>query len=112
MLRAKLWFTCAAMHDPVTPVIVKPSVVGWKAKEREVELTIERSFTGTELVQRMKGWVTANVGDVIESIKHYGYLKVLDEQDLIVEMESDEDFEKLKGVLKEKFGDEVFLERV
>jgi len=37
MIRAKLWFTCAAMHDPVTPIIVKPSVLGWKAKKRGVE---------------------------------------------------------------------------
>ncbi|OQY17244.1 MAG: hypothetical protein B6I32_01215 [Desulfobacterium sp. 4572_20] len=42
MIKAKLWFTCAAMHDPVTPIIVKPSVLGWKAKKRDVELTIER----------------------------------------------------------------------
>ena len=112
MLRARLWFNCAAMHDPVTPVIVKPSVLGWEAKNREVELTIERSFTGTELVQRMKGWVTANVGDVIESIKQYGYLKVLDEHDLVVEMSSKEDFEKLRGILEEKFGKEVFVERL
>ena len=112
MLRAKLWFTCAAMHDPVTPIIVKPSVLGWQAKRRKVELTIERSFTGTEIVRRMKGWVTSNVDDVIETVKQYGYLKVLDERDLIVEMESEENFEILNGLLKGKFGNEVFLERV
>ncbi|HUU39481.1 MAG TPA: hypothetical protein VMW42_00925 [Desulfatiglandales bacterium] len=110
MIRAKLWFTCAAVHDPVTPIIVKPSVLGWKAKKRNIELTIERTFTGEELVLRMKGWVTADVKRVIEIIKSYGYLKVLDEQDLIVELGSEADYERLKSALKENFEDQVFLE--
>ena len=112
MIRAKLWFTCAAMHDPVTPIIVKPSILGWKAKRRNVELTIERAFTGEELVLRMKGWVTTDVKNVIETIKPHGYIKVLDEEDLVVEMESEEDYEKITGALEEKFGDQVFLERL
>jgi hypothetical protein len=112
MIRAKLWFTCAAMYDPVTPIIVKPAVLGWKAKKRDVELTIERAFTGEELVLRMKGWVTTDVKQVIEIIKPHGYLKVLDEEDLVVEMESEEDYEKLTSALKEKFSDQVFLERL
>ena len=112
MIRAKLWFTCAAMYDPVTPIIVKPSVLGWKAKRRDVELTIERAFTGEELVLRMKGWVTTDVNYVIEIIKPYGYIKVLDEEDLVVEVESEKDYEKVTSALEEKFGDQVFLERV
>lgn len=112
MIRAKLWFTCAAMYDPVTPIIVKPAVLGWKAKKRDVELTIERSFTGEELVLRMKGWVTTDVKQVIEIIKPHGYLKVLDEEDLVVEVESEEDYEKVTSALKEKFSDQVFLERL
>jgi len=112
MIRAKLWFMCAAMHDPVTPIIIKPSILGWKAKRREVELTIERIFTGEELTLRMKGWVTTDVWQVIQIIKTHGYLKVLDEQDLVVEMESEEDYEKVTRALKEKCGNEVFLERL
>jgi hypothetical protein len=112
MIRAKLWFTCAAMYDPVTPIIVKPAVLGWKAKKRDVELTVERAFTGEELVLRMKGWVTTDVKQVIEIIKPHGYLKVLDEEDLVVEMGSKEDYEKLTSALKEKFSDQVFLERL
>ena len=112
MIRTKLWFTCAAMFDPVTPIIVKPAVLGWKAKKREVDLTIERLFTGEELVLRMKGWVTTDVKQVIEAIKPHGYLKVLDEEDLVVEMESEEDYEKLTSALREKFSDQVFLEKL
>jgi len=112
MIRAKLWFTCAAMYDPVTPIIVQPSVLGWKAKKRQVELTIERAFTGEELVLRMKGWVTTDVEHVIEIVKSHGYLKVLDEQDLVVEVDSEEDYEKLSEALADKFGNEVFLEKL
>ncbi|TET53165.1 MAG: hypothetical protein E3J53_02485 [Desulfobacteraceae bacterium] len=112
MIRVKLWFTCAAMYDPVTPIIVQPSVLGWKAKKRQVDLTIERAFTGEELVLRMKGWVTAEVEQVIRIVKSHGYLKVLDEQDLVVEVDSEEDYEKLSEALVEKFGNEVFLERL
>ena len=89
MIRAKLWFRCAAMHDPTTPIIVKPAVIGWEAKERDVDLTIERAFKGDELVLRMKGWVTVDVKKVVEVVKKHGYLKVLDERELVVEIETD-----------------------
>jgi len=43
-----LWFKCAAVHDPVRPVVKKPAVIGWEAKQRQVDLVIERSFEGDE----------------------------------------------------------------
>jgi len=112
MIRARLWFRCAAMHDPVTPVIVKPAVIGWDAKERQVDLTIERPFKGEELVSRMKGWVTTNVKEVIEVVKKYGYLKVLDERDLVVETETEDKYEQLVQELQDHFHDQVDLERI
>ena len=112
MIRAKLWFRCAAMHDPVTPVVVKPAVIGWDAKQRQVDLTIERAFKGDELVLRMKEWVTSDVSDVIEVVKKHGHLKVLDERDLVVEMETDEDYENLSRDLENHFGDQMNLERI
>ena len=54
MERAMLWFKCAAMHDPVRPVLKQPAVIGWEAKQRQVDLVIERSFQGEELLSRMK----------------------------------------------------------
>jgi hypothetical protein len=36
----------------------------------------------------------------------------LDEQDLVVEMESEKEHEKLTGALEQEFGDQVFLERL
>ncbi len=110
MIRAKLWFRCAAMHDPVTPVIVKPAVVGWDAKRRQVDLTIERAFKGDELVLRMKGWVTTDVKEVVEVIKRHGFLKVLDDRDLVVEVETEKDYENLKDAILENFGDQLDLE--
>ena len=112
MIRSKLWFRCAAMHDPVTPVIVKPALIGWDAKKRDVELTIERAFKGDELVLRMKGWVTVDVKKAIEVVKQYGHMKVLDERDLVVEMETEKEFEALNRELSELFGDQLDLERI
>ena len=112
MIRAKLWFRCAAMHDPVTPVIVQPAIIGWDAKQRQVDLTIERAFKGDELILRMKGWVTSDVKKVVEVVKKYGFLKVLDDRDLVVETETDDDFESLNRDLLEHFQDQVNLERI
>jgi len=112
MIRSKIWFRCAAMHDPVTPMIVRPAVIGWDAKERDVELTITRAFKGDELVMRMKGWVTVDVKQVIEVLKKYGFLKVLDERDLVVDVETETEFEKLSGELKKVFKDQLNLERI
>jgi len=112
MIRAKLWFRCAAMHDPVTPVVVKPAVIGWDAKQRQVDLTIERAFNGDELVLRMKGWVTSDVKKVVEVVKKHGYMKVLDDRDLVVETETVDDLESLNRDLLEHFQDQVNLERI
>ncbi len=112
MIRGKLWFRCAAMHDPVTPVVVQPAVIGWEAKGREVALTIERSFGGEELVRRMKGWVTVDPQRAIETVQRYGRLKILDERELVVEMEKMEDFQNLEKALREAFGQEMNVELV
>ncbi len=110
MIRAKLWFRCAAMHDPVTPTIVKPAVIGWEAKKRTVGLTIDRAFKGDELVMRMKGWVTVDVKKAVDAVGKRGRLKILDDRELVVEFESKEDFQLLSGELVQLFGDQLDLE--
>jgi hypothetical protein len=112
MVKAKLWFTCAAMHDPVTPVLARPAIIGWDAKFREVELQIERGFNGEELVRRMQGWVTVAPEEVVDVIKGHGRLRVLDERDLVVEVETMEDYERLSQALQDTFGGEVNLELI
>ncbi len=112
MIRAKLWFRCAAMHDPVTPMVAQPALVGWEAKKRRVDLTIERAFTGEELVKRMKGWVTTDPNKVADVVKRYGKLKVLDDRELVIEFEKEEDFEMLDRAIRETFEGEVDIEKV
>jgi len=112
MERAMLWFKCAAVHDPVRPVAKKPATIGWEAKQRQVDLVIERPFRGDELLSRMKGWVTADVGRVTEIIRPHGKLKILDDYDLVVEAQDKPDLEALSLKLSEAFGEEVWLEPI
>jgi hypothetical protein len=112
MIRAKLWFRCAAMHDPVTPMLVQPAVIGWEAKRRRVDLTIERSFSGEELVRRMKGWVTVDPSQAIEVVKRFGRLRVLDDRELVVELERKEEVKNLEEALAKAFGAEINIEEI
>ncbi|MBU0464286.1 MAG: hypothetical protein KKD21_01265 [Proteobacteria bacterium] len=110
MERAMLWFKCAAMHDPVRPVIKKQAQVGWEAKNRQVDLVIEGPLKGDELLKRMSGWFTADVYTAIEIFKLYGKLKVLDDVDLVVETQSLEEMELLSKKLADVFQDEAWIE--
>ena len=110
MERAILWLKCAAMHDPVRPVLKKPAVIGWEAKQRQVDLTIERPFKGDELLRRMKGWVTADVSRVIDIISQYGRLKILDDYDLVIEAHDMAAMEQLSETLDKTFSREVWIE--
>jgi len=110
MIRSRIWFRCAVVHDPVTPKIVGPAVIGWDAKQRRIDLTIQRAFKGDELVRRMKGWITVRTRDVIEVVERFGRFNILDERDLVVEYDTIEQFRDLQKELKEKFGTEVEVE--
>ena len=112
MIRSKLWFRCAAGRDPVSPVVVRPAVIGWDARDRTVDLTIQRSFEGEELLRRMKGWVTADVDRVLEVIKKRGKAEVANERELVVAVPDKEAEDGLKRELRESFGDQVHLERL
>lgn len=98
------------MHDPVTPTLVAPAIVGWEAKGRRIDLTIERAFNGEELLRRMKGWVTTKPDEVIEVVKQFGRLKVLDDRELVVELEEQEALDGLQKALAGTFGGEVDIE--
>jgi hypothetical protein len=108
--RAMLWFKCAAVHDPVRPVLKQPAVIGWEAKQRTVDLVIDRPFNGEELLLRMQGWVTVDVHAVIGLIQQHGKLKVLDGYDLIVETPDQPELKALSQKLAEAFAEEVWLE--
>jgi len=100
------------MHDPVTPMIVQPALIGWEAKRRKVDLIIDRAFSGEELVRRMKGWVTTDPSKVIEIVKQFGKLKVLDDRELVIEMEKKEDYQRLEKALDDAFKGEVDVELI
>jgi hypothetical protein len=93
-------------------MVAQPALVGWEAKKRRVDLTIERAFTGEELVKRMKGWVTTDPYKVIEIVKQYGKLKVLDDRELVIEIEKEDNVRGLENALLEAFGTEVDIEMV
>jgi hypothetical protein len=112
MIRAKIWFRCAVVHDPVCPVVVRPGLISWEAKYRQVDLVIERAFKGDELVRRMKGWITVDPAKVIEIVGQFGRLKILDDQELVIEMEDEASFEGLKKSIDEAFGDQVDVELI
>jgi hypothetical protein len=98
------------MHDPVTPIVLQPAVIGWEAKKRRVGTQIERAFNGEELIRRMKGWITVDPKEVLEVVNQYGRLKVLDDRELVVEAEEAEDLQKLQKAVEETFGGEVDIE--
>lgn len=112
MIRARVWFRCAAMHDPVTPRLAGPAVIGWIGKNRRIDLTIEREFTGSELLKRMKGWITVNPKQAIELFETYGRLKIFDDGELVIEVETDDKFEELTKKTYEYFSDQCDLERI
>ena len=110
MERAMLWFKCAAMHDPVRPVLKRPPGIGWEAKQRQVDLVIERPLRGEEMLSRMKGWFTADVMQVLEIVRKHGKLRLLDDYDLVVETQGAEEMEAIAKELSETFGEEAWLE--
>jgi len=112
MVRAKVWFRCAAMHDPVMPILVTPAVIGWKGKNREIDLTIEREFTGAELVKRMKGWITVDPKRAIKLFETYGRLKCFDNGELVVEVEDEAGLEALRKDIAANFGDQCNVEPI
>ena len=110
MKRARLWLQCAAVFDPVSPVLVQPAVIGWEGKNRSIDLTIERPFSGEELLLRMKGWITVDPKEILAAIKPEGFLKVHDRGELIVEADSQEQIDQIKKRISEFFGAKVSLE--
>jgi hypothetical protein len=112
MIRAKIWFRCAIVHDPVCPVVVRPALISWEAKYRQIDLVIERAFKGDELVRRMKGWITVDPAKVIEIVSQFGRLKVLDDRELVVEMEDEARFEELQKSLADACSDQVDVELI
>lgn len=110
MVRATVWFRCAAMHDPVMPILVQPARIGWRGKYRQIDLVIEREFDGAELVRRMKGWITIDPKAAIQVFERHGRLKCFDDGELVVEVEDQASLEALQEDLRNSFGDQCHVE--
>lgn len=111
-MRSRIWFRCAAVHDPVSPVLVRPAVIGWQAKYRDIDLVIERGFDGLELLRRMKGWITIDPKKAVSIIQSHGRLRCFEDGGLVVETEGMEEFSALQSELKDHFGDQCDLELI
>ncbi len=109
---AKLWFTCAAVFDPVCPKLLSPCAITWEAKYRDINLVIERPLKGEELVKRMKGWVTVDPYKVIEIVNKYGKFTLNENGELFVEIFNEKNFETIKNELLENFGDQITIEQL
>ncbi len=109
---AKLWFKCAAMHDPVCPKILSPCLITWEAKYRDVQVVIERKFKGDELVRRMKGWITVDPEEVIDIVNKYGKFKINEKGELYIELPDEISYKSLQKTLQKRFSEEVLLENL
>jgi hypothetical protein len=92
--------------------VVQPAVIGWEAKYRRIDLVIERTLKGEELVRRMKGWITVDPNDVIETVRKYGKLRVIDDWELVVDLESMNEFSGLQQACSDAFGDQVDIDLI
>jgi hypothetical protein len=98
------------MKDPVLPRLHKPAQIGWFGKYRNIDLTIEREFSGAELLKRMKGWITVDPVKATEELQKKGRLRIFDDGELVVETETMEDMLSLQDSMKTAFGDQCDLE--
>ena len=108
---AKLWFTCAAVFDPVCPKLLAPCAITWEAKYRKIDLVIERPLKGSELVKRMKGWATVDPYKVLEIVEKYGKFFLNEKGELFVNIFEDNDFDLLKNELFDNFKDQITIEK-
>lgn len=109
MVRLRLFGRCRIYHDPVTPVLRSPAMVGWDALYRTIDLVSPRRLKGHELLMRTRGWWTVEPSDLKETVERYGSLIVGKNGELMVEFEDQKDAEALSALLIEKFGDQVLL---
>ena len=94
------------------PIVVRPAVIGWKGKNRQIDLTIEREFSGEELIRRMKGWITVDPRLVVEVFSRHGRLKCFETGELVVEVEDESTLAELQKDVAEAFGDQCDVDPI
>jgi len=109
MIRLRLFGRCRIYHDPVSPVLRAPAQIGWEAWFRSIDLVTPQQLKGEELLQRTRGWWTAEPKEIAEVVHKHGRLMVGEEGELMVEFPDQKAAEALSVSLKERFGDQVLL---
>lgn len=109
MIRLRLFGRCRIYHDPVTPVLREPAMVGWDALYRTIDLVTPRRFKGRELLMKTRGWWTVEPSEVLEIVERHGSLVLGEGGELMVEFKDQKDVEALSASLLERFGDQVRL---
>ena len=109
MIRLRLYGRCRIYHDPVSPVLKAPAQIGWEAWFRTIDLVTPRRLKGRELLERTRGWWTAEPEQVAAVVENHGRLTVGDRGELLVELRDAEAAEALKKDLAQRFNDKVFL---
>jgi len=109
MIRLRLFGRCRIYHDPVSPVLKEPAMIGWDAWFRSIDLVTPRRLKGRELLMRTRGWWTVEPTEVAEVVESKGKLVLGENGELMVEMKDEAKAENLSADLKKHFDDQVFI---
>ncbi|MCU0579231.1 MAG: hypothetical protein MUF69_06745 [Desulfobacterota bacterium] len=109
MIRLRLYGRCRIYHDPVTPVLKAPAQIGWEAWFRTIDLVTPRRLRGRELLERTRGWWTAEPEEVAAVVEGQGRLLVGEGGELLVEFKDAGAAEALRRELERRFSDQIFL---
>jgi hypothetical protein len=109
MIHLRLYGRCRIYHDPVSPVLKAPAQIGWEAWFRTIDLVTPRRLKGRELLERTRGWWTAEPGEVAAIVEDHGRLTVGDGGELLVELHDAAAAESLQRALRQRFNDQIFL---
>jgi hypothetical protein len=109
MLRLRLFGRCRIYHDPVSPVLKEPAMIGWDALYRTIDLVTPRRFKGRELLMKTRGWWTVEPEDVVETVERHGTIVLGEKGELMVEFNDQKDMDALSDALQERFGEQVLL---
>jgi len=107
MIRTRLFGRCRIYHDPVSPVLKAPALVGWNAWFRNIDLVTPQPLRGEELLKRTRGWWTVEPDEVAEVVKQFGRLAVGDGGEFLVELPDENAADALAKTFAERFGDQV-----
>jgi hypothetical protein len=108
-IHLRLFGRCRIYHDPVSPVLREPALIGWDALYRTIDLVTPRRFKGRELLMKARGWWTVEPQEAAEIVERHGSIVVGEKGELMVEFKDQKDVDALSAALLERFGDKVLL---